>query len=544
VGEGIDRGRDAFNRQAWRRAYEQLSSAARDEPLEVDDLERLASAAYLAGRSEDSCEVWASAHEECARVGEVARAARCAFWLAFALLNNGELARGGGWVDRAQRLLDKRKLKCVEQGYLRYAAALRSVFSGDVEVARAGFNHAAKVGERFRDPEISALARIGEGRCLVYLGEVAKGVALLDEAMVAVGAGEVSPIATGDAYCTVIEGCQETFDVRRAFEWTAALSQWCDSQPELVLYRGQCLLHRAELMLLRGAWTDAVDEVERACDRLADPVGHPALGAASYLRGELHRLRGELAEAEHSYRTANDAGREPQPGLALLRLDQGRVDAAEAAIHRVRDEAEDPITRARILGPYVEIAVAADDLAGARAAADDLATIAAELDKPFLRATSLQVTGAVLLAEDDPHAALVSLRRSWGVWRELEAPYEAARSRVLIALACRALGDDDGAEMELDAARAVFSELGAAPDVVRADSFSRLSDRRVPGPLSARELEVLTLVAKGNKNREIADQLVISEKTVASHLSHILTKLGLPSRTAATAYAFKQGLVS
>jgi DNA-binding CsgD family transcriptional regulator len=544
VGEGLDRGRDAFNRQAWRRAYEQLSAVARDEPLEVDDLERLASAAYLAGRSEDSCEVWARAHEECARVGEVARATRCAFWIAFALLNNGELARGGGWIDRAQRLLDKRKLKCVEQGYLRYAAALRNVFSGDVEVAHAGFSQAAKTGERFRDPEITALARIGEGRCLVYLGQVAKGVALLDEAMVAVGAGEVSPIATGDAYCTVIEGCQETFDVRRAYEWTAALSQWCDSQPELVLYRGQCLFHRAELMLLRGAWTDALDEVERARARLADAMSPRVLGGATYLRGELHRLRGELAEAEDSYRSANDVGHDPQPGLALLRLAQGRVDIAEAAIRRVRDEAEDPVTKTRILGPYVEIALAAGDVAGARAGADKLAALATELDKPLLRAVSLQAMGAVLLAEDDPHAALVSLRRSWHVWRELDAPYEAARSRVLIALACRALGDDDGAEMELDAARAVFIELGAAPDVARTDSFSRLGARRAAGPLSTRELEVLTLVAKGKKNREIADELVISEKTVASHLSHILTKLGLPSRTAATAYAYKQGLVS
>jgi ATP/maltotriose-dependent transcriptional regulator MalT len=284
--------------------------------------------------------------------------------------------------------------------------------------------------------------------------------------------------------------------------------------------------------------------VERACGRLADAASHPVLGSASYLRGELHRLRGELGDAELSYRTANDVGRDPQPGFALLRLAQGRVDAAEAAIHRVRDEAEDPVNKARILGPYVEIALAAGDVPGARAAADELATLAAELDKPFLRAISLQVTGAVLLAEDDPHAALASLRRSWAVWRELEAPYEGARSRVLIARACRALGDDDGAEMELEAARAVFSELGATPDVVRADSLSRLSDRRVPGPLSARELEVLTLVAKGQKNREIADQLVISEKTVASHLSHILTKLGLPSRTAATAYAYKHGLVS
>jgi DNA-binding CsgD family transcriptional regulator len=542
MAEGIDRGRAAFDRQAWARAYEELSAAGRDEPLGVEDLERLASAAYLVGRSEESSDVWARAHQECARMGEVARAARHAFWLAFTLLNNGELARGGGWVDRAQRLLDERKLDCVEQAHLRYAAALRSVFSGDVSAAHAGFRQAAELGERFRDPELSALARIGEGRCLIYLGEIERGVALLDEAMVAVGAREVSPIAMGDAYCTVIEGCQELFDLRRAHEWTAALSRWCDAQPELVLYRGQCLLHRAEIMRLRGAWSDALEEVQHACGRLADPPSQPALGAASYLRGELRRLRGELAQAEQSYRTANELGRDPQPGLALLRLAQGRIDVADAAIRRVLHEAEDRITRARILGPYVEIVLAAGDVAAARAAANELATIAAELNQPFLRSLTAHVTGAVLLADDDPHGALVSLRRAWRGWRELEAPHEAAQARVLVALACRALGDDDGAEMELDAARSVFAELGAGPDAARAESLSRLTDGRNPGGLTAREVEVLALVAKGGTNREIADQLVISEKTVASHLSHIFTKLGLSSRTAVTAYAYEHGL--
>jgi tetratricopeptide (TPR) repeat protein len=273
MGEDIDQGRDAFDRQAWGRAYEHLSSAARDEPLGVEDLERLASAAYLVGRNDESSEVWARAHLECARIGEVARAARCAFWLAFALLNSGELAQGGGWVDRAQRLLDDRKLDCVEQGYLRYAAALRSVCSGDLTAAHAGFSQSVKIGEQYRDPELTTLARIGEGRCLIYLGEIEKGVALLDEAMVAVGAREISPIATGDAYCTVIEGCHELFDVRRAREWTSALSHWCDAQPELVLYRGECLIHRAEVMQLRGAWPEALDEVQLACSRLAGPAG-------------------------------------------------------------------------------------------------------------------------------------------------------------------------------------------------------------------------------------------------------------------------------
>jgi DNA-binding CsgD family transcriptional regulator len=542
MADGIDRGRDAFDRQAWGRAYEHLSAAAYDEPLEVEDLERLASAAYLIGHSEESSDIWTRAHQECARLGDVARAARCAFWLAFALLNSGELAKGGGWVDRAQRLLDDRKLDCVEQGYLRYAAGFRSVCSGDVDAAHASFSQAAAMGELFREPELTTLARIGEGRCLIYMGEIEKGVALLDEAMVGVGAREVSAIAIGDAYCTVIEACQELFDVRRAHEWTAALSRWCDAQPELVLYRGQCLIHRAEIMQLRGAWSDALDEAQRACDRLADPRGQRVLGSAFYLRGELHRLRGELADAEHAYRLANESGRDPQPGLALLRLAQGRVDDADSAVRRVLSEAEDPMNRARVLGPYVEIVVAVGDIEAARTAADELAAIAGELGQPFLDALSSHVNGAVLLSENNPRDALVSLRRAWTGWRELEAPHEAARARVLIALACRALGDDDSAEMELDAAGSVFAELRATPDVVRTGSLSRVAVAGIPGGLTAREVEVLALVTKGQTNREIAEDLVISEKTVASHLSHIFTKLGLSSRAAATAYAYEHGL--
>jgi len=542
MGEGIDRGRDAFDRHAWGRAYEHLTAAARNEPLEVEDLERLASAAYLVGRSVESSDVWARAHQECARIGDVARAARCAFWLAFALLNSGELARGGGWVDRAQRLLDNRKLDCVEQGYLRYAAALRAVFSGDVTAAHRGFGQAAGIGERYRDPELITLACIGEGRCLIYLGEIDRGVALLDEAMVAVGAREVSPIAVGDAYCTVIEGCHELFDVRRAQEWTAALSHWCDEQPDLVLYRGECLVHRAEIMQLHGAWSDALEELQRAVDRLADPISQRVLGAASYLRGELHRLRGEFADAEHAYRAAGELGREPQPGVALLRLAQGRVQASDATIRRSVHEAEDPIARARLLGPYVEIVLAASDVEAARTAADELAALAADLSQPFLHALTAHTTGVVLLAEDDPHGALVSLRRAWTVWRDLDAPYEAARVRMRIALACRALGDVDGAAMELDAARSVFTQLGAEPDVAWVNSLSRGADKSSIGGLTERELEVLALVAKGNTNRQIADHLVISEKTVASHLSHIFTKLGLASRTAAASYAYEHGL--
>jgi DNA-binding CsgD family transcriptional regulator len=512
------------------------------EPLEPDELERLASAAYLGGRRDEGYEKWAAAHNAYTAHGDVARAARCAFWIAFGLLNSGELARGGGWVDRAQRLLDEAGLDCVEHGHLRYAGGLKAIFSGDGETAHAGFTTAVQIGDRFGDIEISTLARIGVGRCLIYMGEVAAGVALLDEAMVSVGAEEVSPIAVGDAYCTVIEGCHEVFDVRRTHEWTSALSRWCDSQPDLVMYRGHCLVHRAEVMQFRGEWSDALDEIKRAADRLADP-GLRMMGAAVYLRAELHRLRGEFDDAENAYREANEHGRNPQPGLALLRLAQRNTDAAVAAIRRVVDEADGPIERIGVLGPFVEIVLAAGDVDCARAAADELTQLSKELTAPVVRAMAAHASGAVLVACGDGRAALKQLRKAWTIWRGLEAPYEAARTRVLLSQACRLVGDDDGAEMELDAARSTFDQLGAVPDLARVDSMSGVEDTEAPGGLTARQVEVLRLVAKGKTNRAIADELIVSEKTVASHLSHIFTKLDLTSRAAATAFAYENGLV-
>ena len=515
-----------------------MSAAAVVEPLEVDDLERLASAAYLAGLSDESRAAWINAHEKCADVGDVARAVRCAFWLAFALLNGGDLARGGGWIDRAQRLLDGRKIDCVERGYLRYATAMRATFSGDVSAGYEAFHAAAEIGVLFHDPELAALARIGEGRCLIYLDRVGEGVALLDEGMVAIEANDVSAIAIGDAYCTVIEGCNELFDVRRAHAWTASLSHWVDGQPELMLYRGQCLIHRAEMLYLRGDWDAAADQIEQACRRLAHLMGHPALGAAAYLKGDLHRLRGQDRAAEAEFRLASELGHDPQPGLALLRLATGKVEAAAAAIRRAYREAGDPMS-APDWQPATSRSPSLTVIAAARSAADELGTVASALGTPLLTALHLKALGAVLLAEEQPEPALTALRQALAGWRELDAAYEAARTRMLIAAACRAVGDNDSAEMELAGAIPVFDRLNAVHDAAAARAG--LPAAPPSSGLTSRE-EVLALIATGLTNREIAGRLVVSEKTVATHVSHILTKLGLPSRAAATAYAYEHGL--
>jgi DNA-binding CsgD family transcriptional regulator len=540
--DALEAARSAFARQAWGEAYAELSAADRASTLAPEDLERLATAAYLTGRDIESTDLWTRAHQAWLERGETERAVRCGRWLVHGLLNRDDFAQAGGWVARGQRLLDDAGLDCVERGWVPVPTALQHLGSGEPDAAFAIFEQIGEVADRFRDRDLATVSRLGRGQSLLQQGRTAAGLAFLDEAMVGVTAGEVSPMIAGTVYCAVIEACQATFDLRRAREWTAALGHWCEAQPDLVTYRGHCQVRRSEILQLQGAWPDAADEAQRARERLGE---HPAVGAAYYQQGELHRLCGRFAEAEEAYRQASQRGTSPHPGFALLRLAQGQTAAAQAAIARALEDADDdPPARSRLLPVYIEIMLACGDVAAARRATDELTDIAVRLDAPLLHAITAYASGAVLVAEGEARGAVGTLRRAWKGFQELDAPYEAARVRVLIGSCCRALGDEDTAEMELDAARWVFQQLGAAPDLARVESLSRTRAAQGFGGLTTREVEVLRLVAAGKTNRAIALELVLSERTVDRHVSNILAKLGVSSRAAATAWAYQQQLVS
>ncbi|MBA3263755.1 MAG: helix-turn-helix transcriptional regulator [Thermoleophilaceae bacterium] len=541
--EDLERGRESYARRAWLDAHESLSRADRSASLGADGLELLATSAYMIGRDDEWASTLERAHQAHLDAGEALRAVRCAFWLCLSLALRGETGRATGWLGRAQRLLEREQRDCVERGYLLIPIAAQLEASGDHEDAYALSAQAAEIGGRFGDADLLAIAVHEQGIVLVKLGRVEEGLALLDEAMVAVTAGELSPIVTGLVYCSVIDGCQQVYALRRAQEWTDALTRWCAQQPDMVAFTGRCLVHRAEIMQFHGAWSDALAEARRAGERCAEGRNELASAEAYYRQGEVHRLQGRFVEAEEAYREASLNGREPQPGLALLRLSQGNPASAAAAIRRVLGERSEPLLRAGLLPACVDIMLAVGDREQARVAGAELERIAAGYGSAMLDAMVAHARGAIELAGGDAHAALVALRQACRLWQELQAPYDAARSRVLVGLACRALGDDDAAVLELDGARSAFEGLDAAPDLAHLDTLApTAADRASPG-LTERELQVLRLVAGGATNKAIAAELVLSERTVDRHVSNIFAKVRVSSRAAATAYAYEHELI-
>lgn len=538
----LRRGRAAFTRQAWRAAYVELSAADGAAPLAAADLERLAAAAYLVGEDARAAAAWTRAHHLLVEEGRIERAARWGFWLSLYRLLAGEAAQSSGWHARSQRLLKQREEDCAARGYGLIVTGLLALGRGDPEGAGAGFREAVALAERFGERDLLALGLLGHGQSLILAGRSAEGVARLDEAMLAVTAGEVSPVLAGIVYCAVILACQDIFDIRRAREWTRQLDAWCAAQPDLVPYRGQCLVHRSEILQLDGDWPAALAEVAKAREHLAGR-SEAVVGRACYQQGELHRLRGDFSQARELFHEAGRQGCEPQPGMALLCLAEGDTAAAAAAIGAAVEAAGLGPARGRLLGPCVEIVIAAGDLPAARAAADELGGIAAAVDAPSLHATAAQASGALLLAEGKAKAALAPLREAWTLWQQLDLPYESARARVLLGQVCGQLGDRETARMHFDIARTVFRKLGAAPDLAGLERLTAARNRCPPGALTAREREVLRLVAAGQTNRQIAAALGLSEHTIARHVSNIFDKLGVASRAAASACALRDRLL-
>jgi DNA-binding NarL/FixJ family response regulator len=538
----LDRGRAAAQRFAWAEACEALLLVDRSTPLGPEDLHLLATAAYVTGKVPECLDALRRSYDWHVQTDQPRGAARAAFWIAYTFGNRGDVAQAGGWLARATQALEMQPRDCAEWGLVLGVTAFRHMGSGDFAQGLAFAEEAARIGRATADADGLGLALTQCARALVTLGRPSEALALLDEAMVAVVAAEISPIAAGTVYCSMISICQEFAELRRAQEWTEALDTWCGKQQNMAVFTGQCLVHRAELLQLRGRWPEAIEEAQRACERLAGSIDAFATGAARYRQAEIHRVCGDLAAAERSYRQAGDWGHEPCPGLALLRLAQGDLGAAQAAMHRALSETAAPLRRARLLPANVEIALASGEVAAAAQSAHELANIAARYETPALRATAEHARGAVLLAEGEPVGALAALRAAIRLWRDLDVPYEIARARELVALACRRMGDEDSATLELQAAANVFASLGAEPDHARVKA---LATGRAPAShgLSARELQVLQLIATGRTNHAIAAELALSEKTVERHVSNVFIKLGVSSRAAATAYAYQHQLL-
>jgi DNA-binding CsgD family transcriptional regulator len=538
----LDRARLHHQQRAWTDAYQAFLLADQEAPLGPEDLERLAMTAYLVGHDEEYLATLERAHHAHLDAGQCSRAVRCAFWLGFRLLMRNETGRATGWLSRAERLLGRETGEHAERGYLLLPVVEQRLASGNFDAAYGMATEAAAIGERCVDVDLIACARHQQGRIRLQQGQVASGLALLDETMIAVAAGQLSPMVTGLMYCSVINACQQIHAIDRSREWTSALACWCEAQPDMVPFSGICQVHRAEVMQLQGAWADAIKAAQRACAR-ALSIDPRVAAAAFYQQAETYRLQGQFDTAEEAYRNASQLGLEPQPGLALLRLVQGRTDVAAAGIRRAAGAVTDRLKRMSLLPAYIDIMIAIGDVKAARHACRELEEIARAFDAGVPGAIAAQSCGAVDLAEGDPQAALGPLRRAFEVWQRIDAPYAAACVRVQIGLAYRALGDEDGAALEIDAARAVFERLGATADLARIDALVKRNRGDHAHGLTSRELEVLRFVAAGDTNKAIAGKLSLSEKTIERHVSSILSKLDLSSRTAAASFAHQHKLL-
>jgi DNA-binding NarL/FixJ family response regulator len=536
VATWLSQARELHAQSHWAEACVQFDAADRAEQLDAVDLERYAESAQILGRGAEAIQLLRRAFDLRIDAGEVDQAITSAFWLFQALIINAEFARARGWAAQVRRGMPD-----VDNGWFLFTEAYFLIAAGDYDQAAQLLARAADIGSRRRETDLIAFATTVWGRALIKAGRLDEGLSRLDEAMLPVVERDTSPRATSMMYCSAIATCHEAREFGRAREWTHALGAWLDSLPRLGgAYFGNCRIYRAYLMCLRGSWQEALEEVAFVCDDLSGKYGQLVAGHAHYQLAEIHRLLGH-AQAEASYRQAAELGGPTQPGLSLLRLGQGEADKALLGIRRALAETPGQLERLDLLAAAVTIMLAAGDIDAARQATAELAGIAAVYSTPGVQTELAAARGAVALSDGDPATALPLLRSAAQSWREIDAHYAVATVSVLIGLSCRAVGDEDAAEIELTSARSTFARLGAHPDVRRVEQL--LHPAQPVGPLSAREIEVLKLVAAGKTNHAIATELFVSERTVHRHVSNIFDKLGVHSRTAAASYAIQHHLV-
>ena len=534
----IDRARAAVEQGSWSEAYDLFRAL---EPLErPEDRELFADAAWWSGRIEESMAARQRAYTGYAEAGDDRRAAWMSARLCIEHFVRDEPAVGAGWFARTQRHAQSLP-DCVELGFAALLEATVLYFSGDPATSLPLVERATEIAQRFGDRDLLGMAIHMRGLILISQGRVPEGVALLDEAMTSVVAGELSDYFTGAIYCNVIGACLEIADVRRAGDWGEAARAWAESIPPESPYPGMCRINRAALASLRGNWPQAEAEAVRATEELLS-FNSALAGEALYETGDVRRRLGDLAGAEAAFERAHELGFEPQPGLALLRLTQGKVEAAVAALRvAITGTSGSRLHRTRLLWAFADAALVAGDLDAARTAADELDAVAGDSDAVVLAASAATVRGSLQLAGGDVPDALTSLRRANALWQDLKLPYEGARARTVYGIALRAAGDEDDARLEFRAALATFERLGAVGDAAEASDLLG-GPKALPRGLTAREAEVLRLVASGKTNRDIAVELVISEHTVARHLQNMFVKLGVTSRSAATAFAYEHDL--
>lgn len=538
--EALATAREAYGRRDWAVARDGFAAAREQGELSPDDCHAAAKSAWWLGRIDECLDDFEEAYRRFLAAGQSSRAAMSALLLGIHSKERGETVRGSAWLSRVRRMLADEPDSAVH-GYLLYIDIFAAMGAGELENALSYARRVEELGNKLGDPNVAALGILGQGRALVKQGLVDDGLSLLDEAMLAAVSDQLDPTWAGAIYCHLMDVCQELLDLRRAVEWTMAATRQLDAHPEASTLPGICRVHRAQVLQAQGDWLRAEHEASRACQDMSH-VHVLTAAEAHYELGEIRRLKGDLPGAEESFKQAHRLGRDPQPGLALLRLTEGRVDVAVGSLRAaLAGERTNHLKRARLCAAQVEVALAAGDLETAAGACAELESTAHAYGSSGLEATASHARGQVRLAEGVTSEALAALRAACRSWQDLDAPYHSARTRVLIAEAYRALGDASAAELELEAAHVVFQRLGATTDARY--TAERAAGTPPPGGLSDREVEVLRLVSTGSSNREIAEELVISEKTVHRHLSNIFGKLELSSRTAAAAFAYEHGLV-